>query len=171
MRAKPWAWRCLPRCFRTRLCRCSAVDARVLAVMESSPDLAPDMPEGKNQHDLMKLQIACMALIKERTRLLNRSKHSPWPCANASPRPGLSRSSANSLNWKRGFLISRQCPKRARAFDIRCSIPGPGRINAAAILVECPQIASLAPMTRQSGRRHRRSDRVWMAPAGQGFFG
>jgi len=27
-----------------------------------------------NQHDLKGLQIACMALIKERTRLLNRSK-------------------------------------------------------------------------------------------------
>jgi len=57
--------------------------------------------------------------------------------------------------------LTRQCPKRARAFDILCSIPGLGRVTAVAILVECPeigtmtrkQIASLAgfaPMTRQS---------------------
>ena len=51
-----------------------AVDARVLAVMGSALDLAPDVPAGKNQHDLKELQIARMALIKERTRLLNRSK-------------------------------------------------------------------------------------------------
>ncbi|MFZ3585567.1 transposase, partial [Loktanella sp. DJP18] len=59
--------------------------------------------------------------------------------------------------------LARQCPKRARAFDILCSIPGLGRITAVAILVECPEIgtltrkqiaslAGLAPMTRQSGQ-------------------
>ena len=56
--------------------------------------------------------------------------------------------------------LLRECPKHARAFDILCSIPGLGRVTAAAILIECPeigtlsrkQIASLAPMTRQSGQ-------------------
>ncbi len=59
--------------------------------------------------------------------------------------------------------LARQCPKRARAFDILCSIPGLGRVTAVAILVECPEIgtltrkqiaslAGLAPMTRQSGQ-------------------
>lgn len=59
--------------------------------------------------------------------------------------------------------LTRQCDKRARAFDILCSIPGLGRVTAVAILIECPEIgtmtakqvaslAGLAPMTRQSGQ-------------------
>jgi len=59
--------------------------------------------------------------------------------------------------------LLRDCPKRARAFDILCSIPGLGQITAVAILIECPEIgtlnrkqiaslAGLAPMTRQSGQ-------------------
>ena len=59
--------------------------------------------------------------------------------------------------------LTRQCAKRARAFDILCSIPGLGRVTAIAILIECPEIgtmkrkqiaslAGLAPMTRQSGQ-------------------
>jgi len=51
-----------------------AVDARILAVMGSALDLVADAPAGRNQHALKELQIARLALIKERTRLLNRSK-------------------------------------------------------------------------------------------------
>jgi transposase len=51
-----------------------AVDARMLAAMGAALDLAPDAPADKNQHALKELQIARMALIKERTRLLNRQK-------------------------------------------------------------------------------------------------
>ena len=56
-----------------------AVDARILAVMGSALDLVPDRPAGENQHALKQLQIARMALIKERTRLLNRSKTQTLP--------------------------------------------------------------------------------------------
>ena len=68
------------------------------------------------------------------------------------------------------LALTCHCPKRARAFDLLCSIPGLGRVTAVAILVACPEIgtltakqiaspAGLAPMPRQSGRRHRRPDR------------
>ena len=54
------------------------------------------------------------------------------------------------------------CPQRERAYAILRSIPGIGEVAAAAVLIECPEIgtlgkkqvaslASLAPMTRQSG--------------------
>jgi transposase len=57
----------------------------------------------------------------------------------------------------------RKCPSRAHAHDILCIIPGIGEIAAVAILVECPEsaslkrkqvasLASVAPMTRQSGQ-------------------
>ena len=44
-----------------------AVDARALAMMGAALDLVPDAPADKNQPALKELQIARMALIKERT--------------------------------------------------------------------------------------------------------
>jgi transposase len=141
-----------------------AVDARVLAVMGSSLDLAPDMPAGKNQHDLKELQIARMALIKERTRLLNRSKTQSLALLERQSKARLEQIKRQLTELEAALLdLTRQCPKRARAFDILCSIPGLGRVTAVAILVECPEIgtltrkqiaslAGLAPMTRQSGQ-------------------
>ncbi|WP_322626699.1 hypothetical protein [Paracoccus beibuensis] len=46
----------------------------MLAMMGAALELVPDAPEDKEQSDLKELQVARMALIKERTRLLNRSK-------------------------------------------------------------------------------------------------
>lgn len=139
--------------------------------MGSALDLAPDVPAGKNQHDLKELQIARMALIKERTRLLNRSKTQSLALLKRQSKARLEQIKRQLTELEAALLdLTRQCPKRARAFDILCSIPGLGRVTAVAILVECPEIgtltrkqiaslAGLAPMTRQSGRRHCRSDR------------
>ena len=141
-----------------------AVDARVLAVLGSALDLAPDVPAGKNQHDLKELQIARMALIKERTRLLNRSKTQSLALLKRQSKARLEQIKRQLTELEAALLdLTRQCPKRARAFDILCSIPGLGRVTAVAILVECPEIgtltrkqiaslAGLAPMTRQSGQ-------------------
>ncbi|KNX39735.1 hypothetical protein ROE7235_03662 [Roseibaca ekhonensis] len=141
-----------------------AVDARVLAAMGAALDLAPDVPAGKNQHDLRELQIARMALIKERTRLLNRSKTQSLTVLKRQSKARLAQIKRQLGELEDALLdLARQCPKRARAFDILCSIPGLGRITAIAILVECPEIgtmtrkqitslAGLAPMTRQSGQ-------------------
>jgi len=141
-----------------------AVDARVLAAMGAALDLAPDVPAGKNQHDLRELQIARMALIKERTRLLNRSKTQTLAILKRQSKARLAQVKRQLGELEDALLdLARQCPKRARAFDILCSIPGLGRITAIAILVECPEIgtmtrkqitslAGLAPMTRQSGQ-------------------
>lgn len=141
-----------------------AVDARVLAMMGSALDLVPDVPADKNQPALKELQIARMALIKERTRLLNRSKTQSLAILKRQSKTRLGQIKRHITELKEALLeLARQCPKRARAFDILCSIPGLGRITAVAILVECPEIgtmtrkqiaslAGLAPMTRQSGQ-------------------
>lgn len=141
-----------------------AVDTRILALMGVALDLVPDRPAGKDHHALKELQAARLALVEERTRLLNRSKTQTVAV--------LKRHSGARLKQIEGQLVGlnkalrdllRQCPKRARAFDILCSIPGIGQITAVAILVECPEIgtmsrkqaarlAGLAPMTRQSGQ-------------------
>ncbi len=52
---------------RSTRVKTDAVDARILAMMGASLDLVPDALAEKNQHALKELQIARMALIKERT--------------------------------------------------------------------------------------------------------
>ena len=141
-----------------------AVDARILAMMGAALDLVPDAPTDKNQPALKELQIARMALIKERTRLLNRSKTQSLAILKRQSKARLGQIKRQLTELEEALLdLARQCPKRARAFDILCSIPGLGRVTAIAILVECPEIgtmtrkqiaslAGLAPMTRQSGQ-------------------
>lgn len=140
-----------------------AVDARILAMMGAALDLVPDAPTDKNQPDLKELQIARMALIQERTRLLNRSKTLSMAILKRQSKARLEQIKRQLTELEEALLdLARQCPKRARAFDILRSIPGLGRVTAVAILVECPEIgtmtrkqiaslADLAPVTRQSG--------------------
>jgi transposase len=148
-----------------------AVDARIPAMTGASLDLVPDVPAGKNHHELKELQIAGMARIKERTRLLNRSETQTLAILKRQSKARLGQIRRQLTELEEALPdLTRQCPKRKRAFDILCSIPGLGRVTAVAILVECPEtgtpsrkqiasLAGLAPMTRHSGRRHRRPDR------------
>ena len=140
-----------------------AVDARILAMMGAALDLVPDAPEDKEQADLKELQVARMALIKERTRLLNRSKTQTLPLLKRQSKARLEQVKRQLLEMEEALLdLLLRCPKRGRAFEVLCSIPGLGRITAIAIIVECPEIgtmtrkqiaslAGLAPMARQSG--------------------
>ncbi|WP_180902613.1 IS110 family transposase [Martelella soudanensis] len=50
------------------------VDARMLAQMGQAFDLQPDRPMDETAHELKELQIERTALVKDRTRLLNRIK-------------------------------------------------------------------------------------------------
>ena len=141
-----------------------AVDARILAMMGSALDLVPDTPMDKNQPALKELQIARMALIKEPTRLLNRSKTQMLAILKHQSKARLGQIKRQLAELEEPLLdLTRQCPKRTRAFDILCSIPGLGRVTAVAILIECPEIGTMdrkqiasfagpAPITRQSGQ-------------------
>ena len=132
--------------------------------MGAALDLVPDLPTGENQRALKELQIARMALIKERTRLLNRSKTRTLAILGRQSKARHEQIKRQLRELKEALLdLMRQCPKRARAFDILCSIPGLGRVSAVAILVECPATSSItrkqiagragrAPMTRPSGQ-------------------
>jgi len=141
-----------------------AIDARLLASMGAALDLEPDAPAEKNQHALKELQIARMALIKERTRLLNRQKTQTLTITKRHTRTRIEQIKRQLGELEEAMLgLLQQCERRARALKILCSIPGLGRVSAVAILVECPEIgtltrkqiaglAGLAPMTRQSGQ-------------------
>jgi len=141
-----------------------AVDARMLAMMGAALELEPDAPADKNQHALKELQVARMALIKERTRLLNRQKTQTLAILKRQSKARLNQIKRQISEIEKAVLaLLRTSPERDRALDILCSIPGMGQVSAIAVLVECPEIGSLsrkqiaslaglAPMARQSGQ-------------------
>lgn len=139
-----------------------AVDARMLALMGAAFELEPDQPVGADQHDLKELQVERTALVKDRTRLLNRLRTQTLALTRRQTKARLAQAE-RQLATIDAEIQARLTQERAREIDILRSIPGIGSVAAAAILVECPEIgtlgrkqiaslAGLAPMVRQSGR-------------------
>ena len=140
-----------------------AVDARVLAIMGAALDLMPDRIFGEN-HYINELKLTCTSFIKERTRLLNRLKAQNMALTKRQTTARIAQIQLQIAELDSALiLLLRQCPKRARALTILCSIPGLCRVSAVAILIECPEVGTLrrkqiasrvglAPMTRQSGQ-------------------
>lgn len=116
-----------------------AVDARILAAMGAALDLEPDVIADTNQHALKELQVARTALIKDRTRLINRLKTQTLTVTKRQTKARIEQIKRQLIEIEATLLqLLRECPKRARALDILCSIPGLGEVTAVAILVECP---------------------------------
>lgn len=124
----------------------------------------PDDPLREDQHELKELQIARTALVKDRTRLLNRIKTQTLAVTKRRS-SALLRQIEQSLKEVEAEIKTRlrATDQGALAHDILRSTPGIGEPTAAAILIECPEIgtlgrkqivslAGLAPMTRQSGQ-------------------
>ncbi len=141
-----------------------AVDARLLAEMGVALALEPRVGGPENIRDLKELQVARQALIKDRTRLLNREKTLTLSLLKRQAKARLSQVSRQitKLDAEIAEKIGRN-QQLARAHDILCSIPGLGQVSAAAVLIEMPELgamtskqtaslAGLAPMTRQSGQ-------------------
>ena len=141
-----------------------AVDARMLAAMGAAFKLEPDAPVSQNQRDLKELQIARQALVKDRTRLMNRLKTQNLAFTRQQTTLRLRQITRQftEIDAEIGARIDAQ-QATAKAYAILTSIPGIGTITAAAILIECPEVgtltkkqiaslAGLAPMTRQSGQ-------------------
>lgn len=140
------------------------VDAAMLARMGEMHALQPDEPASQEQHELRELQVARMALVKDRTRLVNRHKTQTVTLVRKLTKDRLHQIKGQLAKIEAEIEARlRSAPKSARAKDILRSIPGVGEISAAAILIECPEIgtmgrkqiaslAGLAPMTRQSGQ-------------------
>lgn len=149
---------------RGKRVKTDAVDARILASMGAALDLCPDVPVEENRHALRELQVARMALIKERTRVMNRQKTQTLALVKRLSSARLDQIKRELAEIERALIsLLASNPKSKRAFDILCSIPGIGRVTAMAIVVECPEIgtlnrkqiaslAGLAPMTQQSGQ-------------------
>lgn len=141
------------------------VDARMLAVMGAAFELEPDQSVHKDQHDLKELQIERTALVKDRTRLLNRHKIQTLALTRRQTKARLVQIE-RQLAAIEAEIETRLRHVRPRSLDILRSIPGIGPATAAAVLIECPEIgtlgrkqiaglaglAGLAPMKQQSGR-------------------
>ena len=139
-----------------------AVDARMLATMGAAFALEPDRPVPDNQQELKELQVQRSALVKDRTRLLNRLKTQTLALTRRQTKAHLAQAE-RQLVAVEAEIEARLRQDRARELDILHSIPGIGSVAATAILIECPEIgtlgrkqiaslAGLAPMTRQSGK-------------------
>ena len=134
----------------------------MLALMGTAFALEPDGPKRKDHHELKELQVERTALVKDRTRLLNRIKTQTMALTKRQTRARLAQIERH-LAATETEIGTRLKQDRARPLGILRSIPGIGQIAAAAILIECPEIgtlgrkqiaslAGLAPMRRQSGR-------------------
>ena len=139
-----------------------AVDARMLAAMGAAFALEPDSPAPADQYALKELQVERCALVRDRTRLLNRLKTQTLALTRRQTRARLAQAE-RQIAATQAEIESRLRARRARPLSILRSIPGIGPIAAAALLIECPEIgtlgrkqaaslAGLAPMARQSGR-------------------
>lgn len=141
-----------------------AVDARSLARMGAVLSLEPDVPVSEKLLELRDLQVARTGLVKERTRMKNRS--------HVQTNAVLRRQTRTRLT-----LVERQIAEldaeiarhiaddqsTARKREILCSIPGLGPIVTALILTFLPEIgtldrkqagsiAGLVPHSRESGQ-------------------
>lgn len=140
------------------------VDARMLAVMGQAFSLDSQVSASNKQRNLKELNVARQALIKDRTRALNRQKTLTLPVLKRQAKARLTQLNTQLSQVDEAInKLLRGTPETARSFDIICSIPGLSKISAAALLIEMPELgtlkgkqvanlAGLAPMTRQSGQ-------------------
>ena len=141
-----------------------ALDARGLARMGGALELEPDVPVSKTTRVLKDLQLARTALVKDRTRLRNRShiQTNKVLQRQTKARLDLVEKQIDQLDAEIGTLIEADTTT-ARRRDILRSIPGLGQISSAAILTFLPEIGTLdrrqvgslagvVPHTRQSGQ-------------------
>ena len=141
-----------------------AVDARILARMGAALKLEPDAPAAENLLVLKDLQVARTALVKERTRLRNRSHVQLNPILKRQIKARLTLVERQLAELDAEIARHIACDKALeRKREILCSIPGLGPIAAALILTFLPEIgtldrkqagslAGLVPHSRESGQ-------------------
>jgi len=141
-----------------------AVDARMLAMMGDAFSLVPQQQTSAKQRDLKELHITRLALVKDRTRILNRQKSLTIALLKRQAKARLKLMIAQIAQVDAGIQeLLQNAPETARAAEIICSVPGLSKVSSAAILTEMPEIgtlskkqvaslAGLAPMIRQSGQ-------------------
>lgn len=141
-----------------------AVDARILARMGAALKLEPDAPISENQLALRDLQVARTALVKERTRLRNRSHMQVNPFLKRQIKTSLTLVERQIAELDAEIARHIACHEALqRKREILCSIPGLGPVAAAQVLTFLPEIGTLerkqagslagvVPHSRESGQ-------------------
>lgn len=141
-----------------------AVDASLLARMGTALAIKSQPVAGEKLLQLRELRIAHQALIKERTRLKNRSQTLTVPLLKHQHDQRLKTVNTDIKAVLAAIMDLIQTDETmAKRFKILTSIPGVGKITAACLIIDMPELgkldpgqaaslAGLAPMTRQSGQ-------------------
>jgi len=136
----------------------------MLAMMGGVLSLSSQSQISINQRDLKELHISRLALIKDRTRALNRQRTLTMALLKRQAKVRLKQLKIQIREVDAAIAdLLQSTPETTRATEIICSIPGLSKISAAALLIEMPELgtlnkkqvaslAGLAPMTRQSGQ-------------------
>ena len=121
-----------------------ALDARGLARMGVALDLEPDIPVAKTTRILKDLQVARVALIKERTRLNNRAHVQTNAVLKRQTKARLALVAKQLCELDREIDTLIKADKTSeRRREIVQSIPGLGSVASAAILTYLPEIGTL----------------------------
>lgn len=121
-----------------------ALDARGLARMGVALDLEPDIPVAKTTRILKDLQVARVALIKERTRLNNRAHVQTNAVLKRQTKARLALVAKQLCELDREIDTLIKANKTSeRRREIVQSIPGLGSVASAAILTYLPEIGTL----------------------------
>lgn len=159
----PYQLRCFARSMGRRA-KTDPIDARVAAQMaQAVENLRPLRKQSKPRRDLVELQAARDALVRDRTALLNRSRHVRHSLVRRLARDRLRQVERQvaHLDAEIKKLVAEDADLARRA-EILTSIPGISHITAAGLLVHMPELGSLtaktagslaglAPVTRESG--------------------
>ncbi len=148
---------------RGRRAKTDQVDAMMLATMGDAFSLEAQGATSANLRALKELHIARLALVKDRTRTLNRVKTLTLALVKRQAKARLKQLGNQIAQLDEAIAqLLQSSPETARATEIICSIPGLSKISAAALLIEMTELgtmskkqtaslAGLAPTTRQSG--------------------
>ena len=146
-----------------------SADARVLAAMGSAMDLRLAEPRSQPQRDLDELVTARDALVKDRTAALNRQKHARHRLLKGQLKNRLAQIGRQIKALDAEIAkVAEADAELSRRLEVLTSIPGVGRVVAAGLLADMPELgrvdgkaaaslAGTAPWTRESGQWKGRS--------------
>lgn len=139
------------------------VDAAMLARMGAVLDLEAKPIRSCSMHEIREMHVARIGLVKDRTACRNRLHGARNKVVLAQLRARLKQveKQIEQIDAELVRLIAGD-PQLARRFEILTSVPGIGRVAAAAMIVEMPELGSmdgkeaaslagLAPIPRESG--------------------
>ena len=164
----PYQARCFARS-RGRRAKTGAADARTLAAMAGAiDDLRPTLAKSESQRDLAELKLVRDALIKDRTRTLNRGKHLRHALAKRVNKERLAQTERQLKRIDAEIAkLLRSGETLKRRSEIPTSIPGISSVTAAGLIAHMPELgtmtgpqaaslAGLAPVGRSRSTTTRR---------------